>query len=238
MQRAIAEILGSLDDKIDLLRRQNATLEGLAEVLFRQWFVEGVGEEMPLSEFVEINPREKLSKGIEAVYLEMRGVSESSANPGGWYRRAFTSGTKFRNGDALLARITPCLENGKRAYVQFLADGEVGWGSTEFLVFRTAPAYDPFMAYGLLATQDFRTFAEKTMTGSSGRQRVQTESLFDYALTRPPGEELGMLNEQFARFAEKLRLNGEMIGTLAGLRDVLLPGLMSGEVGVETDFLQ
>ena len=133
-QKAITSVLSSLDNKIDLLHRQNKTLEAMAETLFRQWFVEEAQEdceEGSIADLIEFNPPRKLAKGTIAPYLQMAALSNTTFCPNGWYGREFSSGTKFINGDTLLARITPCLENGKAAYVTFLEDGQVAWGSTE-----------------------------------------------------------------------------------------------------------
>ena len=135
-QKNIATVLSSLDDKIELFQRQNKTLEALAETVFRQWFVEAEAENCPITDLVEFNPTRKLSKGSVAPYLEMAALSTITFNPDSWYEREFSSGTKFINGDTLLARITPCLENGKTAYVTFLEENQVAWGSTEYIVIR------------------------------------------------------------------------------------------------------
>ena len=92
---------------------------------------------------------------------------------------------KFVNGDTLVARITPCLENGKTAFVDFLAEGDVGWGSTEYIVLRPKEPIPPVVAYLLARTEDFRTFAIQQMTGSSGRQRVPADSLGKYLIATP-----------------------------------------------------
>lgn len=231
-QRAIASVLSSLDDKIDLLHRQNRTLEQMAETLFRQWFVEEADEEIPLTDFIEINPRESLKKGAIAPYLEMKNVGNDTSFPYGWYDREFTSGTKFRNGDAIMARITPCLENGKSAYVQFLKENQVAWGSTEFLVFRTKPDFHPFSAYLLAKNPDFKEFAISNMSGSSGRQRVQGSSLSEYEIGRPTPKKLDESNSFFEATVRKIFNNSTQIRTLTALRDTLLPKLMSGEVRV------
>lgn len=239
-KRAIAGVLSSLDAKIDLLHRQNATLEGLAEVLWREWFhpeqvtgVKGEDDELLLADFIDINPKLSLKKGEKAPYLEMKNVQSTSANPSDWYYREYKGGTKFQNGDTLLARITPCLENGKTAYVQFLENNQIGWGSTEFLVLRTKAPYPNFCSYLLAKNEDFRSFAIKTMTGSSGRQRVQTDSLKNYVLGKPSNEGVQLMTEQLIPIEDKLKVNAQQIKTLEKLRDTLLPKLMSGEVRVE-----
>ena len=179
-QQVVAEVLSSLDDKIDLLHRQNKTLEALAETLFRQWFVEEAEESWGngfVTDLVDLNPKRSLSKATVAPYLEMSNLSSELYHPHDWYDRIFTSGTKFINGDTLLARITPCLENGKTAYVDFLKDDEVGWGSTEFIVMRPKAPLHPFFSYILARHNDFRNFAIGCIVGSSGRQRADVDNL-------------------------------------------------------------
>ena len=235
-QRTIASVLSSLDDKIDLLHRQNKTLEAMAETLFRQWFVEEVeegGEEGKLEDIVDINPTYKLKKGDTSSYLEMSNVSTSTFNPEGWYKREFSSGMKFKNGDTLLAKITPCLENGKTCYVNFLDDEEIGWGSTEYIVIRMKKPFHPFISYILAKDEDFRDFAISSMSGSSGRQRAQADVIKEYDIKIPPLIIIEELNLQLAGITPKLEKNAKQIRTIEKLRDMLLPKLMSGEVRVE-----
>ncbi len=235
-QKAIAEVLSSLDDKIDLLHRQNKTLEQMAETLFRQWFVEEADEgweEGTISDLIELNPNRKLSKGIHAPYLEMASLSTSSFMPTDWYEREFSSGMRFVNGDTLIARITPCLENGKTAYITFLKDNEIGWGSTEYIVMRPKDPIHPFFAYTLARTKDFRDYAEGCMEGTSGRQRVNINHLMIYPILIPDKQAI----ENFNNFAESIEpeliRNANQTRTLEKLRDTLLPKLMSGEVRVK-----
>jgi type I restriction enzyme, S subunit len=232
-QRAIAEVLSSLDDKIDLLHRQIKTLESLAQALLRKCFLESDGRTGQISEILEFNPTRKLPKGIPATYLEMANLGTTMSAPNGWRLREFTSGMKFQNGDALLARITPCLENGKAAFVNFLADKEVGWGSTEFIVMRSRFGYHPLVAYLFARNLDFKDFAIANMSGSSGRQRVDPNHLKDYECTIPSRDDIDYLNRNLEQFAPKLRSNLFQIMTLEKLRETLLPKLMSGEVRVD-----
>ncbi len=235
-QKAIASVLSSLDDKIDLLHRQNKTLEEMAEALFRQWFIEEAKEEWEdgnLEDIADINPHYELKKGQVATYLDMKNVNASSFNPSGWQKRKFTSGMKFKNGDTLLARITPSLENGKTCFVTFLENDEVGWGSTEYIVIRMKKPFHPFISYVLAKTKEFRDFAISSMSGSSGRQRARAEVVKEYELKIPPFEVVEQMNEQMQGILSKLKNNAEQIRTLEKLRDTLLPKLMSGEVRVE-----
>jgi len=229
-QKSIAIILSSLDDKIDLLHRQNKTLEAMAETLFRQWFVENEAEGCPITELVEFNPVRKLSKGSIAPYLEMAALSTRTFNPNNWYDRVFSSGTKFINGDTLLARITPCLENGKTAYVTFLEDDQVAWGSTEYIVIRPHNNLHPFFGYVLARNQVFREYAEGCMAGSSGRQRVDINHLKKFDIGIVSSDVINQFNEMAETVVPKLHANMMQIKTLENLRDSLLPKLMSGEV--------
>ncbi len=215
-QRKIAAILSKLDDKIELNRQMNETLEAIARAIFKSWFVdfdpvrakmEGrmpVGmdaatatlfpsafQDSPLGkipegwkvvslpEAIEVNPRRVLKRGTNAPYLHMQNLPTQGHRPDNWIHRDFNSGTKFINGDTLLARITPCLENGKTGFVDFLKDGEVGWGSTEYIVLRPKPPLPVEFGYYLARSNDLRIFAIHNMTGTTGRQRVPA-SCFDY----------------------------------------------------------
>lgn len=234
-QKAIAAVMSSLDDKIDLLHRQNKTLEAMAGTLFRQWFIEEAQEDWEkgtIADLIEFNPSRKLAKGTNAPYLEMAALSTTTFNPDEWYYREFSSGTKFINGDTLLARITPCLENGKTAYITFLENGEVAWGSTEYIVMRPKENLHSFFAYTLARNDDFRDYAEGCLEGSSGRQRVDVAHLKNYGVKIPSGTVINKFNSFAESIVPKLHSNFFQIRTLENLRDTLLPKLMSGEVRV------
>ncbi|MDO7494631.1 restriction endonuclease subunit S [Acinetobacter baumannii] len=233
-QKVIASVLSSLDDKIDFLHGQNKTLEAMAETLFRQWFIEDESiNDVAINELIEFNPKRTLAKGTQATYLEMAGLSTQNFNATGYYIREFSSGTKFIQQDTLLARITPCLENGKSGYVTFLNENEVGWGSTEYIVMRPKAHLHPLMAYVLTRNQDFRDYAEGCMEGSSGRQRVNVDHLKEYKIGNPSHPVIQKFNDYLKSIESKLIYNSKQIQTLEKLRDTLLPKLMSGEVRVE-----
>lgn len=230
-QERIVGILSSLDDKIDLLNRQNQTLESMAEALFRNYFIDNAQpdwEDGVISDLIDFNPTRKLAKNNIAPFLEMSELSTSTYAPNGWYERVFTSGTKFQNGDTLLARITPCLENGKTAYVDFLKEDQVGWGSTEYIVMRPKEIIHPFFAYVIAKYKDFRDFAESCMSGSSGRQRVDVENLKSYECKIPDRESINKFNTYTKLAVEKMNYNNTQICTLTKLRNTLLPKLMNG----------
>lgn len=208
----------------------------MAETLFRQWFVEEAKEDWEdgtLDEIINFNPTYRIPKGKSTPYLEMKNVSTSTFNPEDWYYRDFTSGMKFQNGDSIIARITPCLENGKTSYIDFLEKGQVGWGSTEYIVMRMKEPYHSFISYLISKDKDFRDFAISSMSGSSGRQRAQANIVKNYEIKIPPVEVIERLNEQLESIAKKLSYNAKQIPTLEKMRDTLLPKLMSGEVRVQ-----
>lgn len=186
-----------------------------------------------LGEVVELNPSEPLKKGTVAPYLDMAALPTSGSNSDDAVWREFTSGTRFRNGDTLFARITPCLENGKTAFLQSLPNDTVGWGSTEFIVMRAASPVPPVYTYLLARNAAFREHAIQSMTGTSGRQRVQVDALAPYPLPCPSAAvwaALGLLTEPL--FA-KIESTHKESSALAAQRDALLPKLVSGAVGVQ-----
>ena len=271
-QRAIAHILGTLDDKIELNRRMNETLEEMARALFKSWFVnfdpvrakmEGrdtglppdiadlfpdrlvdseLGaipegwEVVPLPEMIEVNPPRSLRKGEVAPYLDMANMPTRGHVPDTVIDRPFGSGMRFTNGDTLVARITPCLENGKTAFVDFLPHDRIGWGSTEYIVMRPMPPLPNEFAYCLARSSGFREFAIQNMTGTSGRQRVPAQALSQFLLPSPPE----LIAARFGQVVQPLfsRASGAVreSRTLAALRDVLLPKLVSGEMRVAHKF--
>ena len=247
-QKKIGKILYDLDTKIENLQQQNKILEQIAQAIFKSWFVDFDGRtefvdselgKIPkgwkvvnMPELIEINPSRNLKKDSLAPYLGMTDIPIFSSRISRFYLRMFTSGMKFINGDTLVARITPSLENGKTAFVDFLQNSEVGWGSTEYIVLRPRNPLPQEYGYCFARTDEFRSHAIANMTGTSGRQRVPENCFDDYKVVTPPID----LAETFGKISKKLflkiRENGEMCGVLTTLRDSLLPKLMSGEIRV------
>ena len=235
VQKRIAGVLSSLDDKIDLLHRENATLEALAETLFHHYFIENPNPEWKegnIADVVDFNPARKLGKGEKAPYVEMANIGTNGYAPSSWRIRPFQSGTKFINGDALMARISPCLENGKAAYVDFLEREQVGWGSTEFIVMRSKLGIHPFFVYVLSKYDDFRDHAVSSLVGSSGRQRVDLDNLIKYPFIIPDKQAIELFNHELNTIFPKIQNNQKQIHTLTAQRDTLLSRLMNGEVNV------
>ena len=139
-----------------------------------------------LEDCVEVNPKEKLSKGRVSKKIGMDKLEPFCRDVTGYEMAKFSGGSKFRNGDTIMARITPCLENGKIAMVNILDSGEVGFGSTEYIVFRAkSNVTDPDYVYYLICSPYVRDIAIKSMVGSSGRQRVQTDIIRNLELPFP-----------------------------------------------------
>lgn len=139
-----------------------------------------------LRDLIEVNPKVKMQKGQNYPFVDMASVKE-------WQRdvsveaaelREFKgSGSKFEAGDILLARITPCFENGKTAVAPAIHGP--GHGSTEFIVIRTKNPKDHAFVYGLLRSSEFRNHAIGQMVGTSGRQRIPNEAVLSFPLELP-----------------------------------------------------
>ena len=187
---------------------------------------------VPLSEIIEINPTRSLQKGEIAPYLDMANMPTRGHAPDMVIDRPFGSGMRFANGDTLIARITPCLENGKTAYVDFLSDDQIGWGSTEYIVMRPKRLLPGEFVYCLARSTSFRKFAIQNMTGTSGRQRVPAIVLSQFLFTSPPNRITAIFGKVaqllFARSSEAIHESR----TLAAVRDTLLPKLVSGEIRI------
>ena len=141
---------------------------------------------------------------------------------------------KFQNGDVVVARITPCLENGKTGMITLLEDNEIGFGSTEFIVLRGKDR--PLSGFGAcLARSDlFRKFAITNMMGTSGRKRVEAKTLETFSMAIPPDSLLSKFEEIVAPFFKIATANTKESQTLTELRDWLLPMLMNGQVTIQT----
>lgn len=163
------------------------------------------------ADFIEFNPRLSIKKGALATKVAMDKLQPFTKKIPAIEQAAFAGGSKFCNGDTIMARITPCLENGKTAFVDILADGEVAFGSTEFIVMRArAGISDPQFIYYLATSPAFRNVAIKSMVGSSGRQRVQQGVLDELELTVPPLEEQKRIGAFLAMLDQKIALNNKI----------------------------
>lgn len=194
-----------------------------------------------LSEIADFNPRESISKGTVAKKVAMDKLQPFCRDIPDYEMEAFSGGTKFRNGDTIMARITPCLENGKTARVDILNDDEVGFGSTEYIVFRAKPGMtDSDFLYYLVCSPVVRQPAIKSMVGSSGRQRVQTDVVQNLDIEVPPIEVQKKIASVLRSLDDKIAINTKINDNLQQQAQALFSSLYANSVDevVFTSFVQ
>ena len=161
-----------------------------------------------LFKYIDINPKEFLAKGTLAKKISMDKLQPFCRDIPEYEIAKFSGGAKFRNSDTIMARITPCLENGKTAMVNILEPDEVGFGSTEFIVFRAKEGYtDPDFVYYLVKSSIVRDPAIKSMVGSSGRQRVQIDVVQNLVIPFPSLSEQRKIASILKSLDDKIALN-------------------------------
>ncbi|MDY5002130.1 MAG: restriction endonuclease subunit S [Eubacteriales bacterium] len=164
-----------------------------------------------LSDVIDINPRESIAKGAIAKKVSMDILQPFCRDVPGYTLEEYRGGTKFRNGDTIMARITPCLENGKTAQVRILEEDEVAFGSTEYIVFRSKCAVtDPNYVYYLVCSPAVREPAIKSMVGSSGRQRVQTDVVASLEIDLPDIEVQKKISGILSAIDNKIEMNNKI----------------------------
>ena len=168
-----------------------------------------------LSELAYINPTETIKKGAIAKKVPMELLQPFCRDIHSFEMIEYSGGTKFKNGDTIMARITPCLENGKTAKVNILEEGEVGFGSTEYIVFRAVEGLiDEDYLYYLVCSPIVRNVAIKSMVGSSGRQRVQTDVVKDIEIDIPELEEQKRIGSLLKALDDKIEINNRINNNL------------------------
>lgn len=248
-QRYIADILSSYDNLIENNQKQIKLLEEAAQRLYKEWFVDlrfpghentkfvdGVPEGWnwcKLEDAIQLDPKVTLTKERMKQFIPMSALSTSSMvlDESQFTETTSNSGSKFQNGDTLLARITPCLENGKTAYVSGIKSDEGAVGSTEYIVMR-AKTINSYMVYLLARTDDFRQSAINSMSGSDGRQRVKSDKLKMLDYLHPTSELVEKFENVEEPIFEKIYRLSKQMQQAKQARDLLLPKLMSGEVEV------
>lgn len=172
-------------------------------------------ERIKLSEAIEINPKRKLKKGSSAKKVSMDCLSAFNKKIQNFEISPFAGGSKFTNNDTLMARITPCLENGKTAFVDILEEEEIGFGSTEFIILtgKKGKTTNDFVYYLSISPQ-LRKEAIKSMTGTSGRQRVQTDLFGEVTINLPEVMEQKFIAKILSNLDSKIELNHQMNKTL------------------------
>ena len=249
IQRRIADILSAYDDLIENNRKQIKLLEEAAQRLYKEWFVDlrfpgyehtkitdGVPEgwaKCSLGDVIEFDPKVQLAKDRVKQFVPMSALSTSSMvlDMAEFRETTPNSGSKFQNDDTLLARITPCLENGKTAFVHGIQSSEGAVGSTEYIVMRSK-RLNPYMVYLHARTDGFRQSAINSMSGSDGRQRVKADKLKVLSYLLPPTTVVNQFGLFAAPIFELVFDLSEQAFQAACARERILPKLMSGEVEV------
>ena len=258
-QEVIARILSSLDDKIELNEQLNLTLEKIGETFFKHWFIDfefpnergkpykssggamvdseigGIPRGWDVGAFskvIAVSPRRQLTKGSVAKKVSMADLERWQSWITSWSREEYKGGSVFKNGDTLFARITPCLEQGKTAFVSFLDDEEVAFGSTEFIVLSPKVIKSPAFIFFLSRSTNLRDEAIMSMTGTSGRQRVPNEFFDKYLIVCPPDRLIKTFDNLIRPMMVMINNNAFELASLGAMRDSLLPKLMSGQIRV------
>ncbi|MEI8292248.1 MAG: restriction endonuclease subunit S [Verrucomicrobiota bacterium] len=227
----------------------------MAQALYREWFVHfrfpghaqvklvasPLGKipqgwrAVPVPEAVFINPKTTVPTIGEKPFVPMTSLSTDSMLITDIESRAGNSGSKFKNGDTLFARITPCLENGKTAFVQCLpSDEDVAFGSTEFIVMRSNTVTPEFV-YLMARSPEFRDNAIKSMSGATGRQRVQEACFNKFLIAQPDERQLSAFTEIVSPMFTLIQRLATKNANLRRTRDLLLPRLLSGQVELKTE---
>lgn len=231
-QTAIASVLSSLDNKIDLLHRQNATLEKMAETLFRQWFVEEAKEEwetMPLSKMAnflnglacqKFPPKNEVDK---LPVLKIKELSSGITENSDWASTKIKSEYIVRNGDVIFAwsaSLMVKIWNGQDCILN------------QHLFKVTSEDY-PKWFYYLWCKHHLAEFISIASSHATTMGHIKRGDLDEAIVLIPSNEELEIMSQHLESIFEKINSNNNQIRTLTSLRDTLLPKLMSGEMRVD-----
>lgn len=182
---------------------------------------------------ININPSIKLPKNKIAKYVDMKSLPTQGYSISDIIEKPYSGGAKFQNNDTLFARITPCLENGKTGFVDFLDEKETAFGSTEFIVMRGTPQVHYLYVACLARENNFRLHAIQNMVGSSGRQRVQNSRFDSFYIAIPTPAVMSLFSGKVSSYFDKMYFCNLENKSLTALRDTLLPKLISGELSLE-----
>ncbi|EHY6185792.1 restriction endonuclease subunit S [Escherichia coli] len=182
---------------------------------------------------ININPSIKLPKNKIAKYVDMKSLPTQGYSISDIIEKPYSGGAKFQNNDTLFARITPCLENGKTGFVDFLDEKETAFGSTEFIVMRGTPQVHYLYVACLARENNFRLHAIQNMVGSSGRQRVQNSCFDSFYIAIPTLAVMSLFSGKVSSYFDKMYFCNLENKSLTALRDTLLPKLISGELSLD-----
>lgn len=249
-QDRVAGILSAYDNLIEVNNKRIDFLEQIAENLYKEWFVRfrfpghetaefenGIPEGWAYrraDEVIDFNPTLKTGNQTEFTIIPMEALSTNSMvlDSGCFVRQDSISGRRSQNGDTLLAKITPCLENGKTGFVMGMPENEVLGGSTEFVVMRSK-ALTPHYVYCIARSYYFRQTAILSMNGADGRQRVDEDKLKSTKILQPEKTVLDHFETIVTPIFDGVYQMVQENKNLIQQRDLLLPRLMSGKLEVQ-----
>ncbi len=226
-QRKIVDAYNTISKRIELKKQINDNLEAATQAYFDNLFFPAIEPNCTLADIAEVNPIRHLKKGEAARCFDMSTLPTNGCIPTGDEVKPYNGGVRFINGDTLIARITPCLENGKAAYINLLKDGEVAFGSTEYIVFASKDSIPSSFYYFLIRNQNFVTFALQFMNGSSGRQRVSGDQLASFPLVRPSIKNLQAFDKIASMVLEHIKENTDEIMKLNQLQALVTTTISS-----------
>jgi type I restriction enzyme S subunit len=230
-QKEIVKEYNVIQNRIALNQQLIRKLEETAQAIYKQWFVDIKNErdKVKLNEYVKTNPALSIKKNTLATYVEMNDLTITSMRIANSIKREFIGGSKFQNGDTLLARITPCLENGKTAFVDILEEGEIAAGSTEFIIMRAKKNVSPYWVYCLARDENFRSYAISSMVGSSGRERVHEKYLEEYSLSEIRPDKMKDFHSKAKPIFKMINIKSNEVRNLTTLQNLLLSKLATIE---------
>lgn len=249
-QDKLVSLVSAYDDLIENNLKRIKLLEEMAQITYEEWFVRmkfpghesaaidsetGLPEGwslLPLTEAIQVNPSTKVGKAL-APFVPMGALSTSSMLIEGIESRIPSGGARFINGDTLVARITPCLENGKTGFVNFLTDSAVATGSTEFIVLRETDHINRYFIYCLARSEYFRDFSIQSMVGTDGRQRVNHKAYEKFLLKQPPLKVMRKFEKSMRPCFDVAKSLLAQNKLLREARDILLPRLMTGMIDID-----
>jgi type I restriction enzyme S subunit len=230
-QREIVKEYNVIQNRITLNQQLIQKLEETSQTIYQQWFVKGQenNSKTTLKQFITTNPQLSIQKNSLSTYIEMNDLTTTSMRITGAIKREFIGGSKFQNHDTLLARITPCLENGKTAFVDILEKGEIAAGSTEFIVMRANKNISPYWVYCLARDENFRSYAISSMVGSSGRERVHEKYLENFVLAEINADKMNDFHSKVKPIFKMINVKSNEVINLTILQDLLLSKLATIE---------
>lgn len=230
-QHEIVKEYNVIQNRIALNLKLIQKLEESAQAIYKQWFVDHQvnNDKAILKQYITINPQLTIKKNVLATYIEMNDLTTTSMRIAGSIKREYNGGSKFQNYDTLLARITPCLENGKTAFVDILQQSEIAAGSTEFIVMRAKDNVSPYWVYCLAKDENFRSYAISSMVGSSGRERVHEKYLENFILTEINPKKMSDFHMKAESIFNYVNIKSNEVRNLTVLSDLLLSKLATIE---------